>query len=356
MIFSLSGYSNSKNDSAFFRGFRVNIEQDAFLEIMGFRNLNSDQNYTQGFGATIITKPIKRVADFLLPIKDNENQFHSLTELTVQLSGFTPDSLKDSLPIIGDRPYSSFIWLGIKNSLLNKEKHTYLSKSFYFGIIGLDGPARNLQTKIHLINDPDDKKPAYVPKGWGNQISNGGEWIALYSQTKTKLIKKIGLSSKDNSQTNESNLQTITTFNYGFDIGYLTQLTSGISMKFGRLDLANWSSDLFNQLDKGAAISGNDKMKYFQMKRNYEFYFFSSLNPALTIYNESLHGGLSKTKYRLPWKQTGFLNAQARLGLGFTCPKVSVALYYAFKSPEMWNSYSRVHSWGGFSFTYFCNN
>ncbi|HLP12947.1 MAG TPA: hypothetical protein VK177_13515, partial [Flavobacteriales bacterium] len=51
--------------------------------------------------------------------------------------------------------------------------------------------------------------------------------------------------------------------------------------------------------------------------------------------------------YRLPYWQTGFVNAQARFGRAFSCPWFSFSIYVAVKTPEMWNTYARLHEWGG---------
>ncbi|HET6245307.1 MAG TPA: lipid A-modifier LpxR family protein [Bacteroidia bacterium] len=189
--------------------------------------------------------------------------------------------------------------------------------------------------------------------GWNNQISNGGELTFMYLYNQTKLISSKQLDEKINTK---KRTKYIISYNLGYNIGYLTQATSGITFKFGRLYLSNWATDLFNQLNTVSQIIADENEKEMNLnnsKKQYELYLFVNISPALTLYNGSLHGGISDTKYRLPYWETGFINAQGRVGPAWTTKYHSLAIYYAIKTPEMWNSYKRLHSWGGASLSFY---
>jgi len=338
----------------------LNFEQDFLLEYLGLSHLNSDRNYTQGLGINFYTKPNTKLEHKIFKNKIGDNTLSFPSEFFFQFGAFTPDDLRDSMPIIGDRPYSTIFLLGHSISLMNTIEHTVTSISFSIGALGIDGPAKNIQTYIHSKMNDNNTKDPYNPMGWHNQISNGGEPTILISMNKSRLITKnpinneIDYFKKNNSKDISKRLNVILSYNWGWNFGYITDINAGITLKAGRIDLSNWSQDLFNNL-KSVSHAHNVKNEignYFDLNnRICEFYLFASFHPSFQIYNGSLHGGLRKSEYRLCYKETNFFNAQARFGLAKSNKCSAFSVFWAFKSPEMCNSFSRIHSWGGFNKT-----
>jgi hypothetical protein len=355
-LLTLSQDIGNKNRESLIKGVKINFEQDFLLEYLGLSNLNSDRNYTQGAGLSIYTKTISPISNLMFPIQKLDPFEHNLiypSEISLRLGAFTPDDLRESNPIVGDRPYSTIFLFGVNSSLLQATSHKFTKKGIYIGVLGIDGPAEYLQTKIHMRMNENNTKDPYNPMGWHNQISNGGEFTFLFTSSKATLITKQKLNDEilNGTKHNSKRINLVVSYNYGYNIGYITDVCAGLSVKYGKIDLSNWASDLFNDLSITAYAWGEQREKerdYYSKEKEAEIYLFASLNPSLLIYNGSLHGGFRKSIYRLPYNETGFINSQARFGLAWTSKHHSLSVYWAFKSPEMWNSFSRIHSWGGF--------
>lgn len=331
-------------------GIRANIENDRWSF-----PLNQDRNYTQGFSLSYFNLNIAEAIcrkGFLKRKFAGENKIILPLEVTAQFGAFTPDELRDSLPIIGDRPYSTIFLVGAKFTAIDVVKLTASSGGVYIGALGIDGPAEDLQTYIHQKSNKGNTVPPYDPAGWHNQISNGGEPTIMLSFLKTTLLGRKELQERMRSG-EKSKGWFQSSLLYGFNLFYLTQASLGINMRVGKLHLANFSNDPFNVL--AAPSSFVDKIAVRTNEKIYEAYFFTSLIGSITPYNGSLHGQFRKTAYRLDYRETGFVNAQARIGIGLTLNRVNAAAYLAFKSPEMWNNFSRIHYWGGASLGYSWN-
>ncbi|HET6243882.1 MAG: DUF2219 family protein [Bacteroidetes bacterium] len=169
VLFSYTSFSQEvpkEKKSHLIQGFRLDFEQDFLLEYMGFPILNSDRNYTQGAGVTLFLKPSQKITNCLFSnFSQNGSNFFYPAEFSLQLGAFTPNELRDPKPIIGDRPYSTLVMLGIKNSLMIEAEKKLVQKGLYLGILGIDGPARDLQTKIHKGMNEFNTKSPFNPMG-----------------------------------------------------------------------------------------------------------------------------------------------------------------------------------------------
>jgi hypothetical protein len=362
LVITISSYAQSPAGGSTIQGFRIDFEQDYLLEVVGLPQFNTDQNYTQGFGIALFTRPITRVSGWLFPERKMNPygyNYHYPAEFTFQFGAFTPDELRDSLPVEGDRPYSTIFMLGMNNSLMNTREFKLVQKSLYLGVLGIDGPAKSIQTAVHESWNDGNSKPPYNPMGWHLQISNGGEPTAMYAYNQARLLTKKQLEKEvETGYKSRSFSQFSASYSYGYYIGYLTQANAGIALKFGLLDRSNWASDLFNNLSIVAQAAGEKlerEEKYYSQQKKGELYLYGSFNPVFSLYNASLHGAFRSTAYRLPWEETGFITGQARIGAAWTTRMSSLAAYWAFKLPEMWTHYIRIHSWGGFSLSFYWN-
>jgi len=334
-------------------GFRIDLENDRFSGSI----LNTDRNYTQGAGIALSSTKIAR---WLTEEYTNSRELEHFApvEFVAQFGAFTPDHIEEIDPIIGDRPYSTIFLLGAKVHKVNVSKQSVISFGLYTGALGIDGPAKNLQTSIHKgMNDGNTHEP-YNPQGWHNQISNGGEPTRLFTYNQLHLLTKKGIQKEITNQIKSRRWTKLQIAGYhGFSFGYLTQSHAGVNLRFGKLDLEKFASDLFNAMNIVSQIESDPNVEkirqYFGKKSILEVYLFVSVTAIHSYYNGSLHGQFRRTAYRLDYLETGFMTAQARVGIGIAHNNFSFASYLAFKAPEMWNYYSRVHSWGGVSLGFY---
>ncbi len=275
-------------------------------------------------------------------------------EISIQLAGFTPNELRDSLPVIGDRPYSTVLFVGGKFSTINWRRFVNTSASVQIGMLGIYGPAKAIQTSIHSKSNQSNTIAPFNPAGWHNQISNGGELTAMFSLLKTKLIASQSLKQKINSG-NKKKGWFQCSYIYGFNIGYLTQASLGISSRLGILHLANFSNDPFNVLSNVSQLTDKKNAESGKREKICEAYLFTSVVGSATAYNASLHGQIRNTAYRLPYSQTAFFNAQGKIGVGLTLNHFNLGYFVGIKSPEFWTDYTRIHYWAGFTAGISCN-
>lgn len=344
------------NTNSFIKGLGIQFEQDFFLEYLQLPSLNEDRNYTQGAGISLFTRPF--CTNYILVSDREKYRLIYPNKINFQFGAFTPDDLRNKEPVIGDRPYATIMFIGFESTIMNPEKKILVNQGLSIGLMGVDGPAEAIQTWVHEGMNDNNTNPPYNPEGWHNQISNGGEPTIQYSRSVVKLLTTEGLDSEVNNEgeKNANFKKYLVTANFTLDAGYLTQVSGGLTFKVGKLDYANWGSNLFSQLNGISPMVGSEDdgkyHEYYQKDKDSEFYLFASVQPAITLYNGSLHGGFKETAYRLPYWDTNFLNGQGRLGMGWTSSVHSFAIYYAAKTPELIGEYSRYHLWGGVSLAF----
>lgn len=350
------------------------FEQDVMLEAFGLGNLNSDRNYTQGLGIFLTSSRLTNRLDRFLGLRARDHYTDTLDTAyipryiyrlpaaisPISLAGFTPDELRDSLPIIGDRPYSSVAMLSVQDVRVDQENYRSRSWKVSIGVLGVPNVAKNAQTWIHVQSNENNTKRPYNPMGWHNQISHGGEPTAMVSYSTKRLMNKQPLEreARTGSVAKAGGVrgQLVQTLNV--DIGYLTQASYGIEARGGKIDLRTWyraqawkissiaqtSRPLKDERD---SIINANKVDYFLSEPIFEAYLFAGMRSGIMVYNGSLHGQFRNTAYRLPYWDTGFFTNVGRLGFTLAGRHVSLTVYGAWKSSEIMTSYARIHSWGG---------
>lgn len=336
-------------------GVSLVLEQDVLI---GFTGLNSDRNYTQGFGISLTSSRLSTHLDSLFYLRRKPKYYYNLpTKIAIQLAGFTPDELRDSLPIIGDRPYSTVIFLSLQDFRVDQENYRSRSWSFYGGLLGLPNAAKNIQTAIHKPMNDNNTKPPYNPEGWHNQISNGGEPTALISYSIKWLINSASLEQEaiQNNSSRNHGFRSQLTHSINLDLLYITQFTYGLDYRFGKINLRNWYQNVGWEMDPigviGTDIDTNKLNYFYQEHPELELYGFVGIKSGLMLYNASLHGQFNSTEYRLPYKDTGFFTNTGRVGVAVDWKKLGISIYLAWKSSEIMTKYARIHSWGGFTIT-----
>jgi hypothetical protein len=203
--------------------FKIQIENDLLIG-----PYNEDRDYTMGI--KLISKgdwisrysmdnPLKWVDswwNWLIPYPQwNQNSMNLISET------YTPNNLPESQAIHDDRPYASlFLIQWEKTELLSQT--FYLSSSLSFGALGLP-ISKEFQRIVHtsarwsrknsgLYNSVDHPKD---PKGWKNQISNGGEPTGIYS---IEMRKKTPTSLFVNHLFSKVSLGYQTKLDFGFTL------------------------------------------------------------------------------------------------------------------------------------------
>ena len=156
------------------RGYSLYFDQDLFVP-----GTNEDRDYTMGLGIEVVEDqgPLYLLGDVidsigpLLRLDKGAGRiyqswfFGSVT--------YTPDDIGDPAPIYDDRPYASLLYLA--NKQVVADPHQVIGIEVMVGAIGLD-VAEQVQSTVHQwVRDWSGDSEPEDPKGWRNQISDGGE-------------------------------------------------------------------------------------------------------------------------------------------------------------------------------------
>ena len=122
---------------------------------------NRDEQYSGGFAFEYLTS-IKKTHErrHLFNPFSNSQRF-----LTISMGGelYTPYNVSDSLIILNDRPYSSYLYSTMGYTAYSSNGDQKLNFDFYFGIMGSELPGK-IQELVHTVGD---SPPTY---GWENRL------------------------------------------------------------------------------------------------------------------------------------------------------------------------------------------
>ncbi len=331
-------------------------DQDHSLELLGFDKLNEDRNYTLGFGIYFQSTGLNNCFLFapnkwLNHLFNNREKFTSGQSITQKPfysfmlagSGFTPDSLPASTVIFNDRPYASIIMLQTSINNPAYQRYKNYRSNFTMAWLGSILPG-NIQTAIHKAMNNNDTKPPRTPRGWNNQISDGGEPTFAYSYTKEMLITRKHL----NSVTPEKSKGTELKHGFKYSLGYHTYLGYDISLRIGWFDANNWNYDT-------SPLSGvNKNIRKTTYHKPFEFYMVSSVRPVFMLYNAMLNGQFKKSVHTVNFNYTRHLMFEfdSGIGLAFALNSnsgIDIKLKGSGRSPEFKLSGrdARFHYWAG---------
>ena len=224
-------------------GFSLTIDQDAFFIIS---DLNKDQNYTIGLNLLwagmgtnryfLLTPALLNGIDAATVDLFWPNRLHRsdmvISSFAFGFSGFTPENLTSSEIVYDDRPYSSVMYFQSGRAYYKPKlnKHFAASTSFSLQILGTH-LGKSVQTAIHYLQSSTDQNDAPVPgtarpipKGWSNQIGNGGGISATYSYDL--------LYRPWDNKWFDHNFHLIG----GTDIGLYTNLNAGFGAMLGKVE------------------------------------------------------------------------------------------------------------------------
>lgn len=211
-------------------GWSLYIDNDALLPI------NRDEDYTGGLAVTLggrraadawysLDKPLGWVDDSLDNLIDFRADNAVRHSIQFGAVAFTPNSLKYGDVQPGERPYASLAFIANGRNYVGSRDEPAYHTTLTVGMLGLR-IASGVQAGIHKAIGATD------PAGWSNQISNGGEPTFRYTVARQDLQ-----SSHFTSRNTEYELKT----SYDASIGYLTEASAAVSLRWGVLNTPWWS-------------------------------------------------------------------------------------------------------------------
>jgi hypothetical protein len=331
--------TGKRNDSVLekknYAGFRIYSENDFFAPFVS----NTDDNYTGGLRAEIITNIIKaKPAIIFNPLK---GKIHSLSFL-FGFTSFTPRDLADPNIIYTDRPYASFRFWGIGISSINLDTTWKLSYELQLGAIGRPGVG-NSQSYIHRHHIFGTQRD--VPMGWKYQIGYNGIFaFNLY----TKLEKRIWSSGWKGRKKNFRVIQIT-----GRGEMNLGQYLINAAVE-PRISLFNWNHNFGEFEDEpGLPVKADPPSPpttSVKRKNKAGFYIFGSIRPRFVLHNTTLTGKLlgRSSVYTIAPSELKHLLFEYDCGLAFRWCFLRLGYNVFGRSKEFSFQNKNFHTWGGF--------
>jgi len=365
----------------------------------------TDENYTMGFGiriqhgelgtngfATSLLKTRDKIGKWFnknyAPLSGDSairSRNQSLSGyISFAGSGFTPTNLNTSQIQYDDRPYASIVSLtyGVGRLIMPEDDSGHRPRfdqtEVSFGLLGT-GVSSQFQTLIHQSMNNNDTENPHTPKGWKNQISDGGEPTFLITLRTTKLLYSIGMHAEgdagpkkflrnkaweNNGKSFKSALRFFDlAFSKEINYGYYSGIGSGFAGRLGLLDFRSWTTTN-NPLGKVSLMDSKQDAMHDEVRkytRNFELYISSEIKGYLMPYNALLQGQFRKSDYTIDASNVNpfFYTWSNGLTLNTPLPPFKNTYlnvtynFYTYRSPEFRraNYYGKAHVWGGVYFT-----
>lgn len=351
----------------------------------------TDQNYTMGFGlkyadhalssskfsagVTVLRDRVGllfRPETAYFPKKYDSVLTSRSGFIALSGNGFTPKNLNTSVIQYDDRPYASLVVLtyGVGRLYLRQAaRPQFYSTEISFGVIG-SGASSQLQTWIHQMMNNHDTESPYTPKGWGHQISNGGEPTIMILNRSRTLLYSIRLNPFNNRacETDDAKFKALRMLDLTFSkesfAGYYTGAALSLGGRFGILDFRNWLSTIFplqgvaqaaGTANLAASTRSNIRERIYKKRRGFELYVSSEIKPTLMVYNALLQGQFRHSDYTISGNNTNPFNFVFNNAFVFNLPIGPLNInavynFYAYKSSEFRRTsdyHGRGHTWGG---------
>lgn len=260
------------------QGWALYIDQDLFADNIAIQK-NDDRDYTMGigymfagdranclFGYKQLSQGLQHITNFLgTGTPDGMTGINSFAG-EVANTAFSPDDIDSRTPIYDDRPYANLLNFSVSKTesfgFSGQRNDFAISNKLTFGILGLD-IGKAVQTKIHEWGD------GIRPRGWGNQISEGGELTGMYTHKRHHLLfNSHGWDKPELSWFWEASA------------GYYTEASANVQLRYGRIN-----SEYFTH-NSNPLSTGNQ----FLRSSVSEGYFFLTIGTRLVGYNSLLQG------------------------------------------------------------------
>jgi hypothetical protein len=200
-----------------------------------FGPANTDRDYSGGFGVSIngartakywwsLDRLLKHIDAPLFAGNSSWRDVRPDHSLQTGLLIFTPQDLATTGVIEDDRPYASLVFLtSMRDYVADDARHSRYS-GLTLGVLGLQATA-DVQRAVHKVMG------SVEPRGFKNQISEGGELTARYLTG--------GSALRGQRLVGDKVFETKTTWETS--VGYLTEASYAVSTRFGAINSPWWT-------------------------------------------------------------------------------------------------------------------
>ncbi len=315
-------------------GWALYIDNDVFAPG------HHDRDYTGGFALTLSGKRVKDYSlslDGLLSRTDRWLGLDGLADKSLHsmefgFAAFTPDHVDVEQRQANERPYASLLFLANTRQRVATEQNKAYQSTLTLGALGLPVAAQ-FQRQVHKALGQDE------PRGWSNQISDGGELTFRYALSRQQVIK-----SRYQAGWGSFELKTST----GASVGYLTDANIGLSSRWGKINSPWWSfnPELTDYISPPVPVA----KKANDAGASDELYLWAGASLKLSIYNALLQGQFRDSSVSFAWDELNHLVADAWLGVTKRFRDgLGVSFVLRSRSAEIEQGpASRSPVWGGF--------
>jgi hypothetical protein len=341
---------------------------------------STDRNYTMGLGFGRSTnlireqghaRPLDWAERFLshytvealfgLPsIRSQISKTAPADYYSEMLSGtaFTPQNLRATGVIVGDRPYAFLLGWTVTRVSVNTDNTESFSSELTLGTIG-SRLGRNVQRYIHQSVRPvpncDPRDLAHTgpcdPKGWDNQIMDVPSlWIGIptlrYGLTveRAKALSPWWQGSKGFEIVGSA----------GGELGYYTSAWGGVRSRIGFFDsqFFTWKEAPLSNVSRVPQLS----VQSARIPPPFELFAFGGIRPRAIAYNALLQGYPGYKGYAFSAAQVRHTQLEGeagasvliRFGQNRTRGVRVTKVWNAFRTSEFDSPFARTHQWGGY--------
>jgi len=305
------------------RGVGLYLDQDLFAF-----GLNEDRDYTTGVAMEFFWQkqglyPMDEGVLWLgqrLGVLDEKTTTER--SFTIGSMAYTPNDLSASESIFDDRPYASLIYLGNKHVYADHD--SAIGVELRVGVLGT-GVAREAQQAMHrLWRDAANDSEPVDPKGWGHQISNGGEATLGLRVAYSKLL----------AESRYWDVSSVSSVN----LGYQTNASFGLEARAGHIASPSWTLP-YSPINRG---------NFLPSLAGEEWYVWVAGQVRLVGYDVLLQGQFRDSDVEVDSGDIKRIVYDAGVGLTLTNKPVQVTFAINGKTSELNSSASnRNHVWGG---------
>jgi hypothetical protein len=270
---------------------------------------NTDRYFTNGVNIELQSARLGRSPFQKLMVPYNHKAFVTYTLSMVQ-DMYTPTDTRIAPTLSHDRPYSSYLYFGLRKTSADAIRKLKISSEVDAGYIGPYSPGSYMQTVVHKAFPTNDK-----PLGWETQINT--DIILNY----TIKVQKALIDNKNVS------------------------LLAGTDIKAGTL-YNNAGAGLQFQAGKAEPVFG---LAVNESWPRCEYYFFANTHVSYVAYNALLQGGLFNhdNVFTLKGDEIQRVVATADAGIHFRYKGVGIEVAQHYLSPEYKGGF--WHKWGRMS-------
>jgi hypothetical protein len=227
-----------------------------------------------------------------------QRRFHSLQAIGII---YTPDRIQSAEVQTDDRPYASLMALTVaRTSVLGAALDREWSTSFSVGMLGLELPGE-AQRLLHRTRRWMTGNAVPVdPRGWGNQISAGGEPTALY---RAGYRQRLG---GDGGAGRRKHWEVLGAM--AGEAGYSVSASAEVAVRVGAFTSEFWE---FPRGVGGAAVGQQAPVDAGE--RRWDLLAFAVIRPRAVAYDALLQGQFRRSVFTVPVRH-GLLEWEGGVG------------------------------------------